>query len=155
MTTSHPARTALVIRANGQGCAERIDIVPNTGLASLQEAVGGFIEAIHLGRDAVMYINEEGLLHGLPRNGVATEMYHQFYPAILRQEIVGDVIIVGVDPETGEERDHPYLLEEAATFLAAGHPYYQEDRSRVTEEEVEGGRGWYDHDDGSCEKWYD
>ena len=22
-------------------------------------------------------------------------------------------------------------------------------------EEVEGGRGWYDYDDGSCEKWYD
>ena len=22
-------------------------------------------------------------------------------------------------------------------------------------EEVDGGRGWYDYDDGSCEKWYD
>ena len=137
MTTSHPARTALVIRANGQGCVERIEIVPNTGLACLQEAVGGLIEAVRLGNDAIMYINEEGLLHDLPHNDVATEMYHQFYPAILRPTIVGNVIIVGVDPETGEERDHPYLLEEAATFLAAGHPYYQEDRSRVTEEEID------------------
>lgn len=135
--TTHPARTALIIRALGNGCAERIDIVPNTGLACLQEAVGGLIEAVRLGNDAIMYVNEEGLLHGLPRNGVATEMYHQFYPAILRQEIVGDVIIVGVDPETGEERDHPEHLDEAAVFLAAGHPYYAEDRSRITEEEID------------------
>ena len=140
MTTSHPAshpaRTALVIRANGNGCAERIAVIPNTGLACLQEAVGGLIEAVRLGNDAIMYVNEEGLLHGLPRNDVATSLYHQFYPAILRQEIVGDVIIVGVDPETGEVCDHPELLDEAATFLAAGHPYY-EDPSRVTEEEID------------------
>jgi hypothetical protein len=118
--TTHPARTALVIRANGNG-VEKIDIVPNTGLASLQEAVGGYIEAVRLGNDAIMYINEEGLLQGLPRNGVATEMYHQFYPSILRQEIVGDVIICGVDPETGEERDYPEILGEEAAFIAAGH----------------------------------
>jgi len=117
--TTHPARTALLIRANGVG-VEKIDIVPNTGLASLQEAVGGFIEAIHLG-DAIMYINEEGLLHDLPHNDVATKIYHQFYPSILRPTIVGNVIIVGFDPETGEERDHPEHLDEEAAFIAAGH----------------------------------
>jgi len=122
--TTHPAKTALVIRANGASteiACTRFDVIPNTGLASLQAAVGGFIEAVRLGNDAIMYVNEEGLLLGLPHNHVATSLYRQFYPAILRQEIVGDVIIVGVDPETGEERDYPDLIGEEAAFIAAGH----------------------------------
>jgi len=124
MTTSHPARTALIVRANGASteiACTRFDVIPNTGLASLQEAVGGLIEAVRLGRDAIMYINEEGLLLGLPHNHVATILYRQFYPSILRQEIVGDVVIVGVDPETGEDRDYPDLIGEEAAFIAAGH----------------------------------
>ena len=61
MTTSNPSSfpRALIIRANGH-----IEVVANTGLACLQEAVGGYIEAVHLGRVAVMYVNEEGLLIG-------------------------------------------------------------------------------------------
>ena len=36
-----------------------------------------------------------------------------------------------------------------------GDPMPQPDDFGPDPEEVEGGRGWYDYDDGSCEKWYD
>lgn len=40
---------------------------PNT-LESFQKAVGGYIETVTLATDAVIIVNEEGLLLGLPAN---------------------------------------------------------------------------------------
>ena len=80
MTTSNPSSfpRALIIRANGH-----IEVVANTGLACLQEAVGGYIEAVHLGRVAVMYVNEEGLLIGdIAPNLIATNIAQKFSPGI-------------------------------------------------------------------------
>ena len=112
MTTSNPSSfpRALIIRANGH-----IEVVANTGLACLQEAVGGYIEAIHLGRDAVMYVNEEGLLIGdISPNLIATNIARKFSPGICHP-IVGDVIICGFDPSTGEECDFPDEIGQAVT----------------------------------------
>ncbi|MDP2950072.1 MAG: DUF3846 domain-containing protein [Chloroflexota bacterium] len=47
-------------------------------LEELQEAVGGFIEIVHLKggrRPHIMVINEEGKVHGLPLNEHATSLY--------------------------------------------------------------------------------
>lgn len=61
-----------------------VEELPNGELSTLQNAVGGYVEAIYLG-DLVMWVNEEGLLQGLPEN-IAASM-------IAGQRIVGDVVI--------------------------------------------------------------
>lgn len=43
-------------------------------LETIRGLVGGDLEAVSLGDEAVMYINEEGKLLGLPVNGHATRM---------------------------------------------------------------------------------
>lgn len=72
------------------------DLEPTLG--NLQSIVGGYIEAVTL-NNATLYCNEEGKLHGLPFNGLATAFVHEmgFYDLI-----VGDVVIFG-PPENGED----------------------------------------------------
>ena len=63
--------------------------IPNT-LEALQAAVGGYIERLQLVPDqAVMIVNEEGLLKDLEVNTFAS--------AIAGTLIVGPALIVGVD----------------------------------------------------------
>lgn len=65
--------------------------IENT-LDALQSAVDGYIESVTLVPDrAVMIVNEEGLLRGLSPNPIAS--------AVANTQIVGTVIIVGVDGE--------------------------------------------------------
>lgn len=147
MTTSNPSSfpRALKIAANGH-----TEVVANTGLACLQSAVGGYIEAVHLGSVAVMYVNEEGLLIGdIAPNLIATKIALQYNPGLCHP-IVGDVIICGFDPSTGEECDFPEQIGEDAVMIVAG----LDERDNDPEEDVLDGR-WYDYDDGSYEKEYD
>lgn len=73
----------LILKADGT-------VLPFTGrvtLKSLQAAVGGMVEHVRVldrieGEDqrfiyTTMYVNEEGLLNGLPRNSKATEIYQR------------------------------------------------------------------------------
>jgi formylmethanofuran dehydrogenase subunit B len=69
---------------------EKIEI-ENT-LEALQKAVDGYIETLTLiGGYAVMIVNEEGLLRGMPSNLTAS--------AVAARKIVGPVLVVGVDGE--------------------------------------------------------
>ena len=54
-------------------------------LEELQKAVGGLIEVVYL-QDAIMIINQEGLVHGLQYNMLASE--------IAIQPIVGNVVLL-------------------------------------------------------------
>lgn len=65
--------------------------IENT-LAALQEAVGGYIETLTLipGK-AVMIINEEGVLRGMPICAAAS--------VVANTRIVGTAVVVGVDGE--------------------------------------------------------
>jgi hypothetical protein len=54
-------------------------------LDELQEFVGGYIEIVRL-RKALMYVNEEGLIHGLSYNHKAS--------ILAGKRIVGDVLVV-------------------------------------------------------------
>lgn len=54
-------------------------------METLQEAVGGYIERLVAMPSMDMYVNEEGLLHGLPVNVMATVM--------AKRQIVGDVVV--------------------------------------------------------------
>lgn len=65
--------------------------IENT-LEALQKVVGGYIETVRLRvGNAVMIVNEEGLLLGLPYNTVAS--------GFAGQPIVGTALIVGVNGE--------------------------------------------------------
>ncbi len=84
---------AILIRANG----DITEVHPPKGrqynLKELQAFVGGRIELVCLpdGRD--LYVNEEGLLTGLPYNVAAS--------ILARLDLVGDVIV-------GEKRELGY-----------------------------------------------
>lgn len=75
------------------------------GLEAYQEVVGGWIETVPFKENVAPYFNEEGKVMGLPENVRAT--------ALLRNSIMpgdyiaGNCIIVGFDPETGEDIDIP------------------------------------------------
>jgi hypothetical protein len=78
---------------------EVIDI-ENT-LEALQNAVGGYIETVRIRvDDAVMIVNEEGLLLGRPYNAAAS--------GLAGQPIVGTALVVGTDGE--EFTDIPNVI---------------------------------------------
>lgn len=84
-----------------EGCTVVPVNIENT-LDALQAAVDGYIEAVTLvpGK-AVMIVNEEGLLRGMPYNAFAT--------LIAAKNIVGPALVVGVDGE--EFTDIPADIE--------------------------------------------
>lgn len=55
---------------------EQIEVAPVKGeqftLKELQDIVGGYIQLLYLPHGSIMVINEEGKVHGLPYNEVAT-----------------------------------------------------------------------------------
>lgn len=63
-------------------------------LEDYQRAVGGYIETVDIDERHDIVANEEGLIHRLPLNILAS--------AIAKRPIVGDVVIVGVDNDSGE-----------------------------------------------------
>lgn len=75
------------------GCrTEVIDLEP--GLAPLQAAVGGYIEAIYPLPGVVMFLNEEGKIQGLPHNPVASLVAAE---VLYGDYICGNVVLVGED----------------------------------------------------------
>lgn len=77
-----PKKQILILRADGT--QEPLTKPPT--LKVLQEVVGGYIEHVTILDPAStpaaplyssMYVNEEGLIHGLPRNEQATELYQR------------------------------------------------------------------------------
>jgi hypothetical protein len=74
-----------------EGCTVVPVDIENT-LEALQAAVDGYIETVKLvpGR-AVMIVNEEGLLRGMPHNITAS--------LAAGTQIVGPAIVIGVDGE--------------------------------------------------------
>jgi len=70
-------------------------------LAALQTAVGGYVQAVDLGDDLTMWLNEEGKLEGLPHNDVGQVLWDATYGAGT-DYIVGNVVITGGTGEEGE-----------------------------------------------------
>ena len=65
-------------------------------LEAYQKAVGGYIEAVTLRNEGLMYVNEEGLLQKLPINYVAS--------TLAEKPIVGNVVML-TEKEAAEERE--------------------------------------------------
>lgn len=78
-------------------------------LSDMQAAVDGLIEPIAL-RDfygagvCQGYVNEEGLLHQLPLNSVASALSFMFGNT---PNIVGNMIVLGLTDDEGEDTDIP------------------------------------------------
>lgn len=72
------------------------------GLDFLKGVVGGWIEPVHLPNAGTMYVNEEGILHALPLNRIASVMY-----ALNGGDspILGDAVMCGPTDEKGDETD--------------------------------------------------
>jgi hypothetical protein len=64
------------------------------GLDSMQAVVGGLIELIQF-HDGSMYVNEEGLLDGLPINPVASKLYGGY--------VVGSALCLGNGDRHGND----------------------------------------------------
>ena len=66
-------------------------------LKFLQNIVGGYIEFVSLPKqNAVMVVNEEGKMHGLPTNVFASVLFYQNYQET-RDFIVGDVAFLSAE----------------------------------------------------------
>lgn len=73
-------------------------------LGELQKLVGGYIKAVRLNGDHIMWVNEEGKLKGLPLNVEATRtavFCALVWNKALTDQIVGDVVIANMT-ESGE-----------------------------------------------------
>lgn len=94
-------------------------------LQQMQEAVGGYIEGVTVGLQGDrcrMYVNEEGLLKGLPTNTVGSLMYGG--------DIRGDIVVFGpletdFDIEEGPDdgpldEEHLTTLKKLVTLVAGG-----------------------------------
>jgi hypothetical protein len=85
-------KTGILIKANSSAVSEVTPIEAKKGkfkLDELQGYVGGYIERLQvswMGAPADMIVNEEGRLHGLPINRVASD--------VARTLIVGDVVLL-------------------------------------------------------------
>ena len=63
-------------------------------LKQLQDAVGGYLEAVRLPAMGLLWLNEEGVLKGLP--------YNHFASVIAIQPIMGDVVVTGTEDADGD-----------------------------------------------------
>lgn len=95
----------LIVRTNG-----KCEHVENTGLKSMQEAVGGYIEHVTINHEVSMFVNEEGRLNNLPINHFATLVYGSAHKT--RETIHGDVVFTGATNEEGNETDVPDIVVE-------------------------------------------
>lgn len=82
--------TATLISPDPTGDVVELRVEPANGkkftLAELQGHVGGFVERVILPHGQTMWVNEEGLLHGMPRNPRASELAGGY--------IVGPVLVM-------------------------------------------------------------
>ena len=94
-------KQAVILRADGSA-PEVVDFSTDS-LGVLQKAVGGYVQAIDLGDDFTMWLNEEGKLEGLPHNERAQFYFDlRFGPDV--DYIVGDAIFTGGPDEEGDTK---------------------------------------------------
>jgi len=80
-------------------------------LEDYQRAVGGWIEAVDIPYLGVtMYVNEEGLIRDLPFNRRATFLWRFHVPQAHDARLVGDVAVVGLTDDDGENTELPMEL---------------------------------------------
>ena len=95
------------------GTARKVEI--ENSLHAFQAVVGGYIEGV-FSDEATIYVNEEGLIHGLPYNGSASLFAQRFLG--LEVMLHGTALILGsTDVEGNDTHVHQsvvdyYILED-------------------------------------------
>jgi len=82
------------------------EVYEANSLEELQAAVGGLIEAIQLAPGVHGWVNEEGLLEGLPMNDLGSILYRTAYPGA-DVGVVGNMLIMGESADGSEDADLP------------------------------------------------
>ena len=96
---------AVVVQPTGDFDKVTLD----ASLEAYQQIVGGLIEGV-FGYDFVMYVNEEGLIHGLPYNELASVFASTALDRTLH--LVGPAIILGAgDSEGNDTSVHQSVLD--------------------------------------------
>jgi len=93
---------------------DTMEVVEINGYDELKAQLdGGWIEGLRLSDDAFAYVDEEGIMKGLPYNAVATELCTRLKTGLQQGDFIkGTMIVVGAPDDNGDETDCPdYLLE--------------------------------------------
>lgn len=91
-----------------------------TGLESLQNAVGGWIEAVYPFEEPVaLIVNEEGKNIGLPLNRALRHKDGEIYDII-----AGNILVVGVSPEDFTSLD-PKFMEKFKQMFHQPEAFFQ------------------------------
>lgn len=86
------------------GLTGPLEVVDIDGLRSMQDVVGGYIELVPLRtRRMSMYVNEEGILQGLPLNRWAS--------VLADQSLFGPALILGPDENGVDTEVSDVLLD--------------------------------------------
>lgn len=89
---------ALVINSNGD--FKTVEFTKENEYATTREAVGGYIEAVTLREDLIMWVNENGLAEQLPINPLGCACYFNAF-GTLPVPIVGNLVFTGGADEDG------------------------------------------------------
>jgi len=93
----------------------------DSGLASLQKAVGGMIEYIPISDEVHAFIDEEGKLKGKEINTIATMVCRKLEVGLQPDDmIVGDMIILGSLNADGQSDGSSYDVPDSF-----GHPWLE------------------------------
>jgi hypothetical protein len=90
--------TTLALQITTNGEVRELDSLE---LETLQNAVGGWVQAISLRPDLTMWMNEESKINGLPHNPVAQSLWDNVYGKDT-DYISGDVVFTGGTDDNGE-----------------------------------------------------
>lgn len=80
-----------------------IDFTKPDELSALQDAVGGWVQAVDLNENLSMWVNEEGKMIGLEHNPVAQMVWDMTFGEGT-DYIVGTVVLTGTPDLDGETR---------------------------------------------------
>lgn len=93
-------KKAIWLKTNG----EKIKVTPKNGkafsLEELQGFVGGCLDIVRLKHGLQMYVNDNGVTDGLPKNKEASRLFQEAYPIKEfplnnLQTIVGNAVLFG------------------------------------------------------------
>lgn len=99
--------TVIHVVATGEVVALQL---PRLSLETLQTLVGGQLEGVYLGDGVTLYVNESGMVQGLPPNRVFRRFDGNRVP------VYGNAVLLGFNPATGE--DYGLSAEQVEKWMA-------------------------------------
>lgn len=130
-------RVGIIIRADKTVSFRTVE-----SLRDMQMIVGGLIEPITLSEGSSMYVNEEGIIHGLPFNSIASDLLIMhargtWHSAVGLPEVLGDVIVVGpLDGDGNDTHVTPQVHKQVRKIGVEADAHFIGDFTYPTEEVI-------------------